>query len=146
MKNKPFYIFEVALLFWEGKAARTLQIETGKPLSKFAEAIVKAFGFSLDHAFGFYSDFENSGINSENIYELFSEMKEGPIRPHHKGVKKVKIKEAFKVPGDRMLFRFGYIESRFFSVELKEIKEGRYQGMKTAVIGSSGQPPALNEF
>ena len=141
MKNKPFYIFEIAVLEREEKAVRKIQIEADKTLYKFADAITKAFGFFFDHPFGFYSDLAKGGKDSKAGFELFSDLDEGPIQPHYKGVEKVKIKEAFKVVGDKMLFVFDYGDNWHFSVELKEIREGENQGMKTAVIESTGKAP-----
>ena len=58
-----------------------------------------------------------------------------------KSVKKTKINEVYKIAGDKMLFLFDYGDDWRFSVELKEIKEGENQRMKTAVIESIGKAP-----
>ncbi|OGF48900.1 MAG: hypothetical protein A2231_10430 [Candidatus Firestonebacteria bacterium RIFOXYA2_FULL_40_8] len=143
MKNRTFYIFEIAVLNCDVKATRKIQIEAEKTLYKLADAITKAFGFFFDHPFGFYSDFKRGGSDSKIGFELFAdlELDEGPSRPHFKGVEKVKITAAFKTVGDKMLFFFDYGENWEFSVELKEIREGENQGMKTAVIESTGRAP-----
>jgi len=143
MKNKPFYIFETAVLDRDEKAVRKIQIDADKTLYKLAEAITKAFGFFFDHPFGFYSSFDHGGRNSKTGFELFAdlELDEGPTEPHYKGVEKVKITEAFKIAGEKYLFVFDYGDNWEFSVELKEIKEGENQGMKTAVIESTGKAP-----
>src|SRR3989339_879554 len=89
---------------------------------------------------------KNEGRKIKNrtfyIFEIADlELDEGPSRPHFKGVEKVKITEAFKTVGDRMLFFFDYGDNWEFSIELKEIRDGENQGMKTAVIESTGTAP-----
>lgn len=140
MKNKPFYIFDIAVLDRDEKATRKIQIEADKTLYKFAEAIVMSFNFNFDHCFGFYSSFERNITKAERIYEFFVDCNESPS-PGAKSVKKTKISEVFKTAGDKMLFFFDYGDDWRFSVELKEIKEGENQGMKTAVIESTGKAP-----
>ena len=140
MKSKPFYIFDIAVLNRDEKAARKLQIEADKTLYKFAEAIVKSFSFNFDHCFGFYSSFEGNITKSERLYELFVDCNESPSEGA-KSVKKTKISEVFRVAGDKMLFLFDYGDDWRFSLELKEVKEGENQGMKTAVIESIGKAP-----
>jgi len=140
MSNKSFYILEIALLDQEEKAIRKIQIEASKTLYKLAEEIVKSFGFKFDHCFGFYSSFEGNITKAERLYELFVDCNESPS-PGAKSVKKTKISEVFKISGDKMLFLFDYGDDWRFSVELKEIKKGENQGMKAAVIESTGKAP-----
>ncbi len=140
MRNKPFYIFDIAVLKRDEKATRKIQIEADKTLYKFAEAIIKSFDFNFDHCFGFYSSFEGNITKAERLYELFVDCNESPSEGA-KSVKKTKISEVFRVAGDKMLFLFDYGDEWRFSVELKEIKEGENQGMKTAVIESTGKAP-----
>jgi hypothetical protein len=54
MKPTDTLILRVELA-GERSIYRDIEIEASKSLHKFAEAIVAAFGFDFDHAFGFYS-------------------------------------------------------------------------------------------
>src|SRR5260370_21106141 len=60
-----------------GKAAiyRDIEIEGSKSLHQLAEAIVSAFGFDFDHAFGFYSGLKPATMmRASPRYELFADM------------------------------------------------------------------------
>jgi hypothetical protein len=64
----------------EGEALiyRDIEIEATKSLYRLAEAIVSAFGFSFDHAFGFYSGLTDAAMMRKHPkYELFADMGEG---------------------------------------------------------------------
>ena len=140
MNNTPFFIFEIEVLEREGKAVRKIQIKAANTLNQLAEVIIKSFSFNFDHCFGFYSSLERNITKAERLYELFVDCNESPSAGA-KSVKKTKINEVYKIAGDKMLFLFDYGDDWRFSVELKEIKEGENQRMKTAVIESIGKAP-----
>src|SRR3954454_24516798 len=54
------------------KAYRDIEIESSKSLYDLAAAIVQAFDFDLDHAFGFYSKLDDYVFDSPVRYELFA--------------------------------------------------------------------------
>jgi hypothetical protein len=54
MARGSIQIFRVAMTN-AAKIHRDIEIASDASLYNFAEAIVKAFGFDFDHAFGFYS-------------------------------------------------------------------------------------------
>jgi hypothetical protein len=69
---------------------RDIEIEPSKSLYRLAEAIVTAFGFDFDHAFGFYSGLKPATLMSAFLrYELFADM--GDAAPGAIGVKKTRI-------------------------------------------------------
>src|SRR3989338_2309670 len=103
------------------KVLRKIKIAGTKTLYSFAKVIVQAFGFYFDHCFGFYTNIENYH-ESEVSYELFVDIGEEPMTEKTKGVKKTKIEQAFKKPGDKYLFLFDYGDSWHFIVELKSIE------------------------
>lgn len=107
------YIFDVWLYggyppTQDNRIIRKIQIAETKSLYNFAKVIIQAFDFYFDHCFGFYSDF-NRLQDSEKAYELFYDLDdvETPA-PHVKSVKRTKIQQVFKQPGDKMLFLFDY--------------------------------------
>ena len=136
-----YFIFDVWLEWVKGeKILRKIQIAETKSLYNFAKAITQAFDFYFDHCFAFY---ENMKANppSGKVYELFVDIGEEPTAPGAKGVKKVKINQAFKSPGEKMTFFFDYGDSWKFFVELKEIKQAEKWDLKPVVLESIGKAP-----
>ena len=90
-------IIRVAL---DGEASvyRDIEIKATKSLYRLAEAIVSAFGFDFDHAFGFYSGLTDAKMRRVRpIYELFADM--GEADAGVLGVKKTKIARRFRRSG-----------------------------------------------
>jgi hypothetical protein len=137
MAQNDTLIFRVAL---EPKIYRDIEIEGSKSLHRLAEAIVSAFGFDFDHAFGFYSGEPFGGRRKHPCYELFADM--GDADPGVLGVKKTKIAEAFPAVRHSLLFLFDYGDEWRFRVTLnatgKKIAKVRYPRLVT----SHGEAPA----
>ena len=86
-------------------------------LYQCAEAIIQAFGFHLDHCFGFYDALDKRYYNdAEEKYELFVDL---DIEPQEgsKAVKTALLKKVFSSDGKKMLFYFDYGDGWHFSVE-----------------------------
>jgi len=101
----------------EGKASiyRDVEIEASKSLYRLAEAIVSAFGFDFDHAFGFYSGLTQAAMmRADPRYELFADM--GEANSGALGVKKTRVAQAFPAVGHTMLFLFDYGDEWRFRV------------------------------
>jgi hypothetical protein len=124
----------------ETKVLRRIQIAETKSLYNFARVITEAFGFYFDHCFGFYDNFDRYH-DSKKAYELFVDIGEEPSSPGTKGVKKTRIRQAFKKPGDKMLFFFDYGDGWRFTVELKEIRQAEKWDLKPVILESVGQAP-----
>jgi len=140
------YIFDVWIWGTEGvedfkdKVLRKIQIAGTKSLYNFAKVITQAFGFRFDHCFGFYDNFQRYP-DSTKAYELFVDVGEAPPTQITKGVKKTKIQQAFKKPGEKMLFLFDYGDCWYFAVELKEIKNAQKSDTKATILESIGKAP-----
>lgn len=138
MAQNDTLIFRVAL-DGEPSRYRDIEIEAGKSLYKFAEAIVSAFGFDFDHAFGFYNGEPFGGKRKHPRYELFADMGEADSGVF--GVKKTKVAEAFPDVGCSLLFLFDYGDDWRFRVKLtgtgKKVSKIRYP----RVIASQGEAP-----
>ena len=120
---------------------RKIQIAETKSLYNFAKVITQAFGFSFDHCFGFYSNF-NLYHDSEKAYELFYDLDDiEPPAPHVKSVKRSKIQQVFKNPEDKMLFLFDYGDGWQFTVELVEIKQAEKWDLKPIILKQIGEAP-----
>ncbi len=115
MKDKIF-TFKV---YFEEKVYRVIEIPGEKSLYDLAEAIVKAFGFNFDHAFGFYNNIENL-YESDEVYELFVDM--GQSEPGKKGVKDEDVCDVFELH-KQMIFLFDYGDDWMFLVECKAISD-----------------------
>lgn len=118
---------------------RKIQIPGTKSLYSFARTITQAFEFYFDHCFGFYDNFERTH-DSKKAYELFTDIGEDPT-PGAKSVKSTKIAQAFKNPGDKMLFLFDYGDGWRFAVKLKEIRQSENQGSKPVILEKTGKAP-----
>ncbi|MBI4120486.1 MAG: hypothetical protein HY454_03395 [Parcubacteria group bacterium] len=112
------YIFKTNLLR-DKKVIREVEIPENLNLYKLAEAIVDAYDFDFDHAFGFFNTIGERYLDSERKYELFTDMENEDIEPTGaESVKKTKIAEVWKNLGGKMLFLFDYGDNWLFVVEL----------------------------
>src|SRR5919112_2866866 len=81
---------------------REIEVESRKSLSDLAEAIVHAFGFEFDHAFGFYPKLTGPDVmRSQPKYELFADMGEETTA---RSVRKTPVADAFPSVCHTMLF------------------------------------------
>jgi hypothetical protein len=126
----------------EGKTSvyRDIEIEASKSLYRLAEAILSAFGFDFDHAFGFYSGLKYpTMMRASPRYELFFDM--GDADPGVLSVKKTKVAQAFPAVGHAMLFLFDYGDEWLFRVKLettgKKIAKVRYP----RIVATHGKAP-----
>ena len=122
------------------KVQRDIEVEAGKSLFHLAEAIVNAFGFDFDHAFGFYSgNTPQTLMDALPKYELFTDM--GEPTDGALGVKRTKIATAFPRVGHAMMFLFDYGDEWMFRVELigagQKVARRRYP----RVVASHGKAP-----
>src|SRR3989338_6479582 len=128
---------------------RKIQIAGTKSLYNFAEVLTNAFDFHFDHCFGFYERREGHFFSGK-AFELFMDIGEDPTVAGARGVKKTKIKQAFKSPGEKMIFLFDYGDAWQFEVELKEIKPSEKGNLKSMVLEKVGEahlqyPPCEDE-
>jgi len=125
-----------------GKAAiyRDIEIEGSKSLHQLAEAIVSAFGFDFDHAFGFYSGLKPATMmRASPRYELFADM--GDADPGVLSVKKTKVAQAFPAIGHAMLFLFDYGDDWLFRVRLEKTAKKTAKVRYPRVVATHGEAP-----
>ena len=113
------HIFKIQLLH-DKRIQREIEVPEDFSLYRLAGAIVGAYGFDFDHAFGFFSKIAESGYyNSEKKYELFTDLEDEGIESTGAGsVKKTKVRDVWKTIGDKMLFLFDYGDNWLFVIEL----------------------------
>jgi hypothetical protein len=139
MAQNETFILHAAL---DGRRSvyRDIEIDPAKSLHKLAEAIVKAFGFDFDHAFGFYTGLSLSKIKVVHPqYELFADM--GSADPGVLGVEKTRISYAFPQVGHTLLFLFDYGDDWLFRITLKATGIRQPRARYPRVVAAKGQAP-----
>ena len=121
------------------KTYRDIEIAAKASLYKLAEAIVTAFDFDFDHAFGYYSTLKGNYYDSVIKYELFADM--GEAEEGVQGVKKTAVATAFAADKTKLLFLFDYGDECRFVVE--RLASGvKAKGAKyPRVVKSIGEAP-----
>jgi hypothetical protein len=110
VKAQSTHIFRLSV---QKPVYRDIEILSDKSLYDLAKAIVDAFNFNFDHAFGFYSKLTGNYFDSPIKYELFADMGESEAR----SVKRTRIAEAFPRVKSKLLFLFDYGDDWMFKVE-----------------------------
>jgi len=118
---------------------RDIEIEASKSLYRLAAAIVSAFGFDFDHAFGFYGGDPYGRKRAQPRYELFADM--GDADPDVRSVKKTKIDQAFPAVGHSLMFLFDYGDDWLFQVKLKGTGKKAAKTRYPRVVASHGEAP-----
>jgi hypothetical protein len=134
MTDSPTLIFRVSL---DEDLYRDIEIPGSKTLYGLAEAIVEAYDFDFDHAFGFYSKIKGHIFDSPIKYELFADMGESDAR----SVKRTRISAAFPKVGTKMSFLFDYGDDWRFSVELIGKGQSEPRAKYPKIIASVGEAP-----
>jgi Plasmid pRiA4b ORF-3-like protein len=138
MAKTGTHILRVALRH-EPATYRDIEVESGKSLEHLAEAIVQAFGFDFDHAFGFYSGrTDRTLMSADPKYELFADMGEGSSA---KSVRKSRIAEAFPRTGSVLTFLFDYGDEWLFTVKVTGFGEKASKERYPKVLASKGAAP-----
>ena len=144
-KQKFEYLFRITLEDGPSrikgqKPYREISLLTSQTLSTLARVIVNSFGFYFDHPFGFYDNLDNT-FESENIFELFTDLPEVEHTKGAFGVTYVKISRAFDRVGKKMKFLFDYGDGWQFITELLEIKPANRSRKNPRVIKKVGIAP-----
>ena len=142
-RDSKTYVLEIRLMHTKN-ISRTIAVPSSLSLYQLAEAIVGAYKFDFDHAFGFFSTVGDDYYKSESSYELFTDMvAEGEdIEPTGAGsVKTTYLNEVWEKQGDRMLFLFDYGDNWQFSVTLVAIGNKGPSSPKPLLLKSEGRAP-----
>ena len=135
------HIFKTQLLRVKS-IQREIEVPDDFSLYKLAEAVINAYGFDFDHAFGFFSTIGERYFDSDKKYELFADMEDEGIEPTGaKSVKKTKVREVWKRPKDQMLFLFDYGDDWRWIVTLERFDEKQHGATYPRVLSSKGEPP-----
>lgn len=136
------FVFRTGLLD-KLKIYRELVVGSDTNLYKLAEAIIDAFNFDFDHAFGFFSKLTDGNCYDSSVkYDLFTDMEEQGIESTGAGsVEKTKVSEVWKKAGDKMLFLFDYGDDWRFVVELIVIGEKTEKNVLPLLLKKVGRAP-----
>lgn len=93
---------------------RDIEMSSSSTLAELAEAIVAAFGFDMDHAYGFYSKLTGKLFDSPRRFELFADLEGSGSR----SVKRTRVITAFQKVGSAMTFLYDYGDEWRFRVEV----------------------------
>lgn len=141
------FLFKINL-FRHKQIIREIEVPENFSLYKLANAIVTAYDFNFDHAFGFFDKIGEQYYKSDKKYELFADMED--IEPTGaESVEKTKINQAWQNVGNKMLFLFDYGDNWLFVVELtgfsKKMADKKYPRLLKKVGVAPEQYPEIEE-
>jgi hypothetical protein len=116
---------------------RDIEIRGSQSLENLAEAIVSAFGFTSDHAYGFYSRLKGRLYDSPIKYELFADLGASDAG----SVVRTPVASAFPEVGAKMTFLFDYGDEWRFMVELIGMRQAEPGAQFPRVVAIVGKAP-----
>lgn len=116
---------------------RDIELVSASTLADLAETIVAAFGFDMDHAYGFYSKLTGNLFDSPRRFELFANV-EGQ---RSRSVKSTRVTTAFPRAGSTMTFLYDFGDEWRFRVEVVGTGSTEAGGAYPKIIRSVGTAP-----
>lgn len=121
---------------------RQIEVSGDTSLYDLAEAIVRAYGFDFDHAFGFFSRTSEDYFHSEKKYELFADMPQlAAEHPGSESVQRTKVSEVRNILGKTMLFLFDYGDMWRFTVRLVGFGAAEPKTKYPRILKKTGRSP-----
>ena len=136
MKENLEKIYQLKVLL-DKKLYRIIEIKGKSSLYRLAESITDAFGFDLDHAFGFYNNIKDEYKSTEK-FELFFDI--GEADEGSQSVKNTKVAKVFS-PNKQMLFHFDYGDDWYFLVDCLDVLESEASVKYPRVTKTIGKAP-----
>jgi len=116
---------------------RDIEVSSSSTLADLAEAIVAAFGFDMDHAYGFYSKLTGKLFASPRRFELFADIEGSGSR----SVKRTRVITAFQNVGSAMTFLYDYVDEWRFRVEVVETGQAQPGADYPRIVRKFGKAP-----
>lgn len=116
---------------------RDIEVSSSSTLADLAEAIVAAFDFDMDHAYGFYSKLTGKLFDSPRRFELFADMEGSGSR----SVKHTRVITAFQNDGSAMTFLYDYGDEWRFRIEVVETGQAQPAADYPRIISKFGKAP-----
>jgi Plasmid pRiA4b ORF-3-like protein len=122
------------------KIYRDIEIASSASLHDLASAIVKAFDFTFDHAFGFYSGKTPATLmRKAPKYELFADL--DGTDTDAQSVKRTTVATAFPKPRHQITFLFDYGDNWLFNVILTGTGQKAPKTRYPKVLATQGKSP-----
>ena len=116
---------------------RDIEVSSASTLADLAEAIVAAFGFDMDHAYGFYSKLTGKLFDSPRRFELMADMEGRGSR----SVKRTRVSAAFQNVGSAMTFLYDYGDEWRFRVDVIGTGLAQPGANYPRLVGKLGKAP-----
>ena len=137
MADPSTRIFRASL---RGRLYRDIELPSSGSLEDLAAAIVSAFGFDFDHAFGFYgnlkADYYPMPRSATSCSPTWAKADEGV-----RSVRRTRLGTAFPEVGKTMLFLFDYGDEWRFKVELIGLGRKEPRAVYPRVVKRVGEAP-----
>jgi hypothetical protein len=128
---------------WKPRIYWDIEIESRASLYSLAQAIVVAFDFDFDHAFGFYDKFGDRWTDADEQYELFADMED--TESEADSVERTPVSHAFPAIGKQLMFLFDYGDEWRFSIQFTKQGEKLPKTRYPRQIASVGKAPPQYE-
>jgi len=135
MAEPATLIFRASL---RARLYRDIEVSSSSTLADLAEAIVAAFGFDMDHAYGFYSKLTGKLFDSPRRFELFADI-EGSGSGSVTGTRVI---TAFQKVGSEMTFLYDYGDEWRFRVEVIETGQAEPGADYPRIVRKIGNAPS----
>ena len=116
---------------------RDIEVLSSSTLADLADAIIPAFGFDMDHAYGFYSKLTGRLFDSPRRFELFADADMSDSR----SVKHTPVTAAFRKVGSAMTLLYDYGDEWRFRVEVVETAKAQPGAAYPRVVSKFGKAP-----
>ena len=134
MTEPATLIFRASL---RARLYRDIEVSSSSTLADLAEAIVAAFGFDMDHAYGFYSKLTGNLFDSPRRFELFADI-EGSGSA---GVTGTRVVTVFHKVSSEMTFLYDYGDEWRFRVEVIETGQAEPGADYPRMVRKIGKAP-----
>lgn len=116
---------------------RDIEVSSSSTLADLAEAIVAAFGFDMDHAYGFYSKLTGNLFDSPRRFELFADIESSGSG----GVTGTRVITVFHRVSPEMTFLYDYGDEWRFRVEVIETGQAEPAADYPRMVRKIGKAP-----
>lgn len=112
-------------------------MSSSSTLADLAEAIVAAFGFDMDHAYGFYSKLTGKLFDSRQRFELFADIEGSGSR----SVTGTRVIAVFQKVGSAMTFLYDYGDEWRFRVGVIGKTQAQPDANYPRIVSKVGKAP-----
>lgn len=122
-----------------GACTRTLEVDAASSLFELGDAILQAFAFQMDHAFGYYDNVDDHYDSGEK-YTTFADFLDDDDPDNGGSVRGTPVSALFR-PGAEWLFLFDFGDDWRFRLRCAETGRTGRAGQPARVVAAHGTPP-----